>query len=206
MKIQFDVTDETTITNTTVKLTGMITGVVNGQSRDALEDKALALTKELFPDAKWAFSNFQYPDNFTFRVQVSTRIDASLNDQLDQKAERVSKKGDLQIAFSTPDASIPLHEKRKAESDLRVSLIAKAQEEAIKLGGEVKSVVFGIADSYGISNAKNATYASSAMRGVNLEAAGGAADRVALGHSEKIQLSASIVVKTTAGEKTVLNG
>ena len=197
MIIRFDVTEETTITNTTVKITAWITGVIGGQDRETLEGKSLELARKLFPDAKWAFSNWTYqPDGFTFRVQATCRIDSSQNDQLDVKTAEISEKGALTIQISNIDASIPLFETRKAESDLRVALIARATEEATKLGGVLSRVVFNNAFSQSLSNSssKNATYAAAAF---NLEAAGGAPQ---LGHSEKILLSAEITVSVKATE------
>lgn len=191
MKIKFEMTDEVTITNTTVKITAWIQGVVNGQERALLEAQALELAKKLFPDAKWAFSNFTYqPDGFTWRVQASTRIDATQNDQLDVRADEVSEAGKLTIQFHAPDASIPLHQKREAESNLRVELINKAKAEAEKLGGTISKVVFGDVETRQLNNAMRASSAS-----YRLEAAGGA-DSVSLGHSEKIYLAATITVDT----------
>lgn len=192
MKIKFEMTDEVTITNTTVKITAWIQGVVNGQERPLLEAQALELAKKLFPDAKWAFSNFTYqPDGFTWRVQASTRIDATQNDQLDVRADEVSEAGKLTIQFQSPDASIPLHQKREAESNLRVELISKAKAEAEKLGGTISKVVFGDVETRQLNNAMRAASAS-----YRLEAAGGGADSASLGHSEKIYLAATITVDT----------
>jgi hypothetical protein len=194
MKIKFELTDEVTITNTTVKLTTWITGVVNGQDRPALETQALDLAKKMFPDTKWAFSNFTYmPDGFTWRVMASTRIDATLNDQLDIRAESLSTKGQLTISIQNIDANIPLHQKRDAESDLRVALIEKARNEAEKLGGSLKRIDFNDAASFSVSNARGGGYAASYMEST---AKGGGADGVSLGHSEKINITAVIVVDT----------
>jgi hypothetical protein len=204
MKIRFDLTDEVTITNTTVKLTAWVNGVINGQDRPTLEASALELVKKLFPDAKWAFSNFTFqPDGFTFRVQASTRIDATENDQLDKRAAAISDTGKLTLQISNLDASIPLFQKREAESNLRVSLIEKAKLEATKLGGEVKSITFGEVGSQAYANNGRAMIASYAME--SAVAKGGGADGVSLGHSEKILLSATLVVRT-GEQKSQLNG
>jgi hypothetical protein len=196
MKIKFNMTDEVTITNTTVKISAWIQGVVNGQDRPALEAAALELAKKLFPEVSWAFSNFTYqPDGFTFRVQASTRIDATQNDQLALKCDQLSEQGKLTIAINNIDASIPLHEKRKAESDLRVALIEKAKAEAEKLSGTVTRIEFGEAIARDImSNARGASYAASAMM-LESTSKGGGSDGVSLGHSEKIYLEAQLTVK-----------
>lgn len=186
MKIKFSLTDETTITNTTVKITTWLNGVVANQSRDALEAKCLETAKKLFPEAKWAFSDFTYnPDGLTFRVQASTRIDSTQNDQLAEKAKTASTNGDINIAIQNIDPSIPLYEKRAAESDLRLKMLTKAKEEAGKLGGEVSEIAF---EEPNPVNFRAATYAAS----MAFDSAGGAP---ALGHSEKINLSATVTVE-----------
>lgn len=202
MKIKFDLTDEVTITNTTVKITAWVNGVINGQDRPALEAASLEMVQKLFPDAKWAFSNFTFqPDGFTFRVQASTRIDATENDQLEQKAAKLSEQGKLTLSIYNLDASIPLFQKREAESNLRVALIEKAKAEAEKLGGELSAITFGEAGSQSFANNGRAMMASASY---SLESAKGA-DSVSLGHSEKIYLNASIVIRT-GGSKGQLNG
>lgn len=200
MKIKFDMTDEVTITNTTVKISAWVQGVVNGQERPALEAAALELVKKLFPDASWAFSNFTYPDGFTFRVQATTRIDATQNDQLAQRAEAVSEQGKLNLIIHNIDPSIPLHQKREAESNLRLAIIEKAKAEAEKLGGKVSEIEFSEAHSRDITS--NSLRAASYV--MESTAKGGGSDGVSLGHSEKIFLAASLVIDTDT--KGQLNG
>ena len=190
MKVRFSLTDETTILNSTVKVTAWITGVVNGETREQIEARALATWKTMFPDVKQAFSNFTYqPDGLTFRVQVATRIDASENDQLDQRAAEASN-DTVKITGLNIDPSIPAHDLRKGESDLRVRMLSLAQDEAKKIGGVVSRVDFNpdLSGNRIASNKMfNATYA--------MEAAGGAAP--VLGHSEKLSLTADVVVKVS---------
>lgn len=195
MKIKFELTDEVTITNNTVKLTTHISGIIGDKDRPALEAAALELTKKLF-DAKWAFSNFTFmPDGFTFNVTASTRIDSKLNDQLEARAEAISERGKLTMTIVDIDDSIPLHQKRDAESDLRIALIDKAAKEAAKLGGRVDEVSFSSARSQSISNSMRAMTASS----YSLESTskGISSDGVSLGHSEKILMSANLVIDTS---------
>lgn len=204
MKIKFNLTDEVTITNTTVKVTAWVNGVINGQERPALEAASLELVKKLFPEAKWAFSNFTFqPDGFTFRVQASTRIDATQNDQLEKKAAELSESGKLTLQIYNIDASIPLFQKREAESNLRVALIEKAKAEATKLAGVLTKVEFGEVGSQSFSNNGRAMIAS-ASYALESTAKGGGADGVSLGHSEKIYLEASLTVDTAT--KGQLNG
>jgi len=194
MKIKFELTDETTITNTTVKISAWIQGVIDGQERPALEGRALEMAKKLFPDASWAFSNFTYmPDRFTWRVRATTRIDATQNDQLDERADQANEPGKITISFEAPDASIPLHQRRDEESKLRVALIAKAKEEAAKLAGTLTRVEFTESQRRDITSNSMRMASASYMEST---AKGGGADGVSLGHSEKIYISAILTVDT----------
>lgn len=199
MKIKFDLSDEITITNQTVKVTAMITGVVGKSDRKALEDKANELAKKLFPDADWAFSNFRY-SGFTFTVNATTRIDSAQNDQLEVRADEISDATDLAIQILDLDTSIPLHQSREAESDLRVALIEKAKAEAVKLGGTVSDVVFGQPRAQAIARGAMmaaASYMESAKGPAGVMGDAGPAGGAGLGHSEKITMSANILVDTT---------
>lgn len=202
MKITFDLTDEKTITNDTVRLTTLITGAVAEQSRDKLEAAADEITKQLV-NKDWSFSNFTYsPDGFTFNVTANTRIPAMENDRMAERAEALGLRGKITIKLVEADPSIPLHQKREAESNLRVALIEKAKEEAKKLGGVVDTISFSRAQSHALRGIMaSSSYSNEAM--------GGGADAVSLGHSEKIAMTASIIVITgSLGEKAAqqLNG
>ncbi len=188
MKTIFSLTDETTITNTTVKVMAQITGTISGETREQIEARCLAAAKRLFDD-KWAFSDFVYqPDGFTFRVNASTRIDASLNDQLTEKALTASDES-TRLTIARIDPSIPTHEIRAAESDLRVKIIALAKAEAKKLKSDVLKVDFATEAVSSVANMKamsfNATYSQEAPSG------GGSP---ALGHSEKLSMTAQVTI------------
>jgi hypothetical protein len=191
MKLRFNLTDEKTVTNSTVKITTAIRGTINGECREKIEARCLALVKSLFPDNKWAFSNFSYNgDGLTFSVAASTRIEAALNEQLEEKAKNAST-ADTKLSVTHIDPSIPSHDMRRAESELRVRLVGLANAEAKTLGGNVTRVEFEPSYSAGLSNSKSmsamATYASAAP-------AGGGAPQ--LGHSEKIMLTAMVTISS----------
>ena len=122
MEIEFSLVDEKTVTNTTVKVTVSIQGTINGTKREALESRCLDLVKSLFPNNQWAFANFVFnPDGLTFTTRASTRIDASLNDGLVEKAKAVSTDS-TKLSIQTIDPSIPAHDIRQAESAIRQNL------------------------------------------------------------------------------------
>lgn len=200
MKITFDLTDEKTITNDTVRLTTMITGAVAEQSRDKLEAAADEITKQLV-NKDWSFSNFTYsPDGFTFSVTANTRIPAVENDRMAERAAALGARGKITIQLIEADPSIPLHQKRDAESNLRVALIDKATAEAEKLGGVVETIAFSRAQSQALRGIMaSSSYSNEAFGGA-------AADNVSLGHSEKIAMTASIIVITGPKAVQQLNG
>ena len=205
MKLTFNLADEKTLTNDTVKITALIMGAINKLDRIALEQKAKELSKKLF-DKDWAFSNFNYSnDGFSFSVQATVRVDAAENDRLAMRAAEISTKGDLTIDVIDADVNIPLHRRREAESDLRVSLIDKANAEASKLGGTVDEITFSDARSQALSNAYSvaASYMETAGGARGAKGPAGPSGE-SLGHSEKLTMGC--VVKVTTGEKRQLNG
>lgn len=201
MKVTFDLADEKTITNDTVKLAVLIQGAVAEQSRDKLEAAADAITKELV-NKDWSFSNFTYsPDGFTFSVTASTRIPAQENDRLAERAAALGKRGQITMTLTDADPSIPLHQKRAAESDLRIALIEKAKAEAEKLGGTVESIAFSRASSQALRGVMAASTYS-----LSNDASGGGLEGVSLGHSEKMAMNAGITVIIGEKARAQLNG
>lgn len=200
MKITFDLSDEKTITNDTVKISTLVQGAVADQSRDLLEAAADKITKELV-NKDWSFSNFTYSgDGFTFNVTATTRIPASENDRMAERAQTLGLRGKITIQLIEADPSIPLHQKRDAESNLRVSLIEKATAEATKLGGKVDAIAFSRASSQAMRGAMMAsTYSLS-------NDAGGGLEGVSLGHSEKLAINATVTVIVGEDAKSLLNG
>lgn len=195
MKISFDINDEKTVTNTTVKLTAWISGQVGEDDRSKLEKRARDVVEKFMPNRgsdgtlKWAYSDFSYINNgMMFRVQATTRIDSSLNDQLEEKAKLASDR-QTEIRITDLDASIPMHELRAAESDLRVKLILLAQAEAKKLGGSIAKISFGHPGRVPSSAATYASMVSNSGKAAGYEG-------TELGHSEKISLKASVVVSS----------
>jgi hypothetical protein len=133
-------------------------------------------------------------------VTATTRIPANENDRLAERAAQLGMRGKITIQLVEADPSIPLHQKREAESNLRVTLIEKAKAEAVKLGGTVEAIAFGRANSQAMRGAMMAsTYA---LESTTNDAMGGG---VSLGHSEKMAMNATITM-VISGDKAQLNG
>ncbi len=196
MKLTFDMMDEKTVTNDTIKVTATIDGLVQGDTKEVIEESIQAAMKELLPDADWAFSNFTfYRRNFPmYSVKASARVLASHDDGLVDRAEKLTT-DKLAIAIENIDHSIPAHRFKEAESELRETLLLRATAEAKKLSEiygqslEVDSIRFGAPTVSQPIRMASASYLESSV-----SAKGGG-----LGHSEKTVLSAKVVLKT---EKT----
>ncbi len=190
MKLIFTIDDEKTIVNETVKVTVSIQGQVGEDDRSALEARAREIALKFLPEASWAFSNFILANNgMMFNVTGTTRIDALENDQLAERANELSDRKTI-LQVQQLDPSVPLFQIRKAQSEMRVSIIAKAQEEAKLLGGFVKKVDFTEDDGSNFrKSVSNSGMRSMASSSYALESVG---DGSPLGHSEKILMSATI--------------
>lgn len=187
MKIKFDLTDEKTVTNTTVKVNTTVRGTINGETREQIEARCLTAVKKVFPDNQWAFSNFNWnADGLTFSVAASTRIDAIKNSGLNDLAKAASDQN-TKVGIQSIDASIPQHDIRRAESALRENIIMIAQKEAEYLSGKVVKVDFSEAPM-------NSMRSSATMKAASyLEDAG--VGSASLGHSEKVTMTATITVE-----------
>lgn len=186
MKIKFDIEDEKTVTNETVKITVKVQGQVGEDDRTTLETRAREVVLKFLPNASWAFSNFNFISNgMMFQVTGSTRIDAVENDQLVEKATAVSTRQTI-LTVQQIDPSIPLFEIRKAQSAMRASIIEKAREEARLLGSLVKRVDFSEDVSRGHRPQMRSVTSNSGSYGLE------AADAAPLGHSEKIYMTATV--------------
>ena len=186
MKIVFDIKDDATITNNTIKVIANVTGVVGDDNKEAVDQRIAAVASALFPNAEWAFSNYA-EQGFTFYAQATTRVDAMENERLDERAESASTKT-TEITIAQIDQSIPQRQMRSEESDLRVRMIGLAKAEAEKLGGTVNEIVFEDVRRMGMSQNSNRAFAATAM----LESAVG--EPKGIGHSEKISLGAKVTV------------
>jgi hypothetical protein len=165
LKITFNLTDETTVTNDTVKLTLYLTGVAGGIARADIDKTCRAAVEKLgltlYEGATWAFSGFHYDNNgLTFGITATTRISADQNDQIEQKAESLSTPT-VRIDVQNIDPSIPAWKLREAETKLRQRLIELANKEAESLGGTLSTINFGAANTYAAQRGGNATYATS---------------------------------------------
>lgn len=194
MKISFNLSDDTTVTNDTVKLTLHVSGTVGDRTRADI-DKAVreAVAKlGVQPEKDWAYSGFHYNEGgLTFGITATGRIPAQQDEQLAQKAQNVSDNS-VKIAVMGSDPSIPQHKVRDAESKLRLRLIELARAEAEALSATVSQIEFGAAASFNIAKhySGNATYAM-AMDSVGAPGGGGE-----IGHTEKVSLSAKVTVES----------
>lgn len=190
MKVTFNIEDETVVTSNTVKVIALVTGQVGDEDRAQHEQRAKAITKS-FLDADWAYSNFTYASNgMTFSVSATCRVPSDVNEGLNAKAAEVSDRHTT-LSIQNLDLSVPSRDLNAAASRLRKRMLDRAQEAASELGNfEVSEIAFS-EQVRGGSKAmfSNATYALDSGPGSD-----------ALGHSEKISLSAEVTVRSKLDE------
>lgn len=185
MKVTFTITDETVVVSNTVKVNVNISGQVGEDNRQQHEGRARAIAEAFIPGADWAYSNFAYGANgLTFSVNSHCRIDNDKNQDLHAKAQEVSdRKTTLTVQHIDP--SVPARELQEGESKLRKRMLERARDAATALGGFKVSEIDFTEQQRGGSKGM---FAASATYSLD------SAESSPLGHSEKIALSAEVVV------------
>lgn len=182
MKVVFNLGEDTTVVNDTIKVTCAITGVIGESNKEQIDERVRAVTHSMFPDADWAYANYSTAsDGLTFRVSATTRVPTSAHERLDDRCEEASNQTTL-ITVTNIDTSIPEWQVREEESKLRLRIIDLAHAEAAKIGGLLESVEF----FDGGPRPNQHTYAVTAMMD-GFETKG-------LGQSAKLSLSAKVQV------------
>ena len=152
MKIEFAITDEKTVINETVKLGLQITGLVLDQSKEDIVARCKDVLGRVVPQSgasqqpSWAWSAFDEMnhDGFPrFSVTATTRVNESDIFQLDDRIRQINDiEKNIQVRVFNKDVSVPLYQLREAESDLRLSLLERADNEAKKIGSaKVRKIV-----------------------------------------------------------------
>jgi hypothetical protein len=195
MRYVFQLDDEKTVSNDTVKVMLHATGPVDKDSRANLETRVRKALKEFLPDVTWVFGGFTFDESSgypMFVVPASARISAELNDDLTAKAQRLDSAG-VRLSVYNIDQSIPLHLIRTAEESLRLSLLNLANEELKRVqdatGNSKLSIQsFSVTKSHSgggkgsMSVANSYTMEVGASRGDSIE------------YSEKVFLQAAVVL------------
>jgi hypothetical protein len=193
--VEFEISEDKVVTNDTVKVSVTVSAMIDGSTitNENLASAVKAILNK-FIEGDWAFSN--PTRQFDTGIEKATyaahiRIPADQNYDLNSRASAQNAKG-IQITNIVPDVSIPIYQTRKAESELRATILKRAQEEAAILSDVYKgqltigSIVFG-EQAAPYSNAKSlragSAYAASASFGD---------ESPAIGNSERIAMSATV--------------
>lgn len=212
MRYQFILNDEKTVTNPTVKVTVQATGPADAP-REELETRVQDALSAFLPDVTWIFGGFGVSSNAGFpiyTVLASARINAELNDNLEERAANYRGKG-ASLRLYDIDQSIPLHIIREAEQTMRLNILKLANIELDRLSNEasglpagtlpklhIEQLDFSIQRSSPYRNAKDPSSYSTA-NSMAPAAAGGIG---AIGYSEKIYSSAVVLISDNTDAAT----
>jgi hypothetical protein len=192
--VSLEIVAEKTVVNDSVKLVAEIVALVEtGKAEEILRAEIKSTMKGLV-DADWQFTNMKRSIDDSgverVRLQASVRVSERENYNLDKRAEQVSRPGLVIVKVEVEvDTSVPQHMLDEAESDLRVTLSAKALTERDKLSKalgndyRIHALMFGSVANLSLSNAANskANYGS------------GFSDDT-LGNASKLTMTASVTL------------
>ena len=180
--IEFPLTAEYTIVNTTIKITAQISGMITPDvTEEALRDSIRDMLKRFvdttqYADTVWQISNTNRSKHASGMEQISlsatVRVPESEHYALEERAAAVSVKG-MTIARADVDTTPSQAMMDDAESKLRVILLKKASDElklinkALDTSYRLGSVVFSENPTNNFSNSKGVTMA--AMSPFNIE-------------------------------------
>jgi hypothetical protein len=194
MQYIFEIEDEKTITNETVKVIVTVSGPAN-LPRTEIEKQVREVLHDFLPDADWSYAGLQINKNAgfpTYNSKAGARIKASENGDLYSRAQDYSSP-EATININNIDESIPLYQRREADKELRIALYTKALAEIETLAevaeGELRIRTI---DYTAISPTSNAGKFSNSYSTANAALVGDAVDSI--GYSEKITMSARVVI------------
>lgn len=134
--IDFTLRAEHVIVNRTVKLVANVVTLVAGETSEDMWRADLRAMMKRVVDADWQFSNMaRGTDSSGFErvtLTASVRVPEAENYDLDGRAKLASRKG-ANITSITADTTVPLSMIEEAESELRVALIGRAQQELAEM-------------------------------------------------------------------------
>ena len=194
--ISFPLDAETTVTNSTVKFTASVLAIIDGQkiTEENLSNSVRTLLNN-FVEGEWVFSNptrIKGDSGFEeARFTATLRADQSENRAIDQRREEVSSPG-LRITSVHPDTSVPQAAIAEAETELRVILLKRAQNQAKKLS-EAAEREYRVHDIC-FSNLNNSDRMKFGSTAYATEASASASSSI--GHTQKLSMNATVTLAT----------
>jgi hypothetical protein len=191
--VQFSLTEDKVVTNETVKVSVTVQAMIDGETiTNGNLSSSIRSILDQFIKADWAFSNPMR--QFDTGIEKATfsahcRIPASENYDLTARATALNAKG-IGLYNVVTDTSIPAKQIKEAESELRASLLKLIQQEADVMSSDGYTYTIGQVSfsSVGQTMAKSmraSTYATASFND---------ADDDAIGNSERIALTANVVL------------
>lgn len=204
--LSFSIDAETTVTNTTVKLTAAIVAVIDGEK--ITEENLATKVKETlnsFVGGEWIFQNPTRTRNDAgfeeARYTATVRVDQAENHDLDERREEASQRG-LRITQVVTDTSTPKRAIAEAESALRVILLKRAQNQAESMSAaagrtyRLHALDFAQMRQEGM-NHRGMMMASATSYALESASPPNVVD--VIGHTQKLTMAASVTLATTEG-------
>ena len=200
--IQFDLTAEEVVVNTTVKViasvvTLLATGTIEEHHKEAIRE-----VMQKFIRADWQFSNISRRAHASgveeMTLTATARVPEAENYALDRRREAASRDG-LRIAQVTTDTQPTPEQVEDTQSTLRLRLLEKANQELVKINNaldeeyRLSEVTFDPLDE----NVANVRSARPAMYGSGFAAAEAAAAPGPLGNAVKLNMQARVTLRVT---------
>lgn len=208
--IHLSLTAEQTVVNETIKVIAQIAALVQPTQSDAeLRAEIRETMKKLIADAEWQFSNLARGTDASgverVTLTATTRVSEEENSNLDNRAREASRPG-LTITNVRVDTSIPQNMLDKARQDLRLDLLAKAQDEVAKINevmgkDPVSFQQFRVSQvefDTGAADISNVRVKGLAMASATTSYGSGFGEDSVLGNAQKITMTASLVLSRFA--------
>lgn len=147
--LNFNLRADTVVVSDTVKVSVTVNTISSDdKSEDSLRSEIKAALVRLIPSADWKFSNvFRAEDASGYErvtLTATARVSEKENFKLDDRAKRASVQG-LTLTSVSVDSTVPAHMLEKAERELRLEILKKAQ-------AELKDVTEATSRNYRINN------------------------------------------------------
>lgn len=209
--LSFQLEAETTITNQTVKITAVVAAVIDGQK--ITNENISSLVRDMLNNlvtGEWSFSNPSREKDETGYERASftatVRVDQTQNFNLDQRAEDASQVG-LRITQVYTDTSTPKRAIAEAETALRGVLLERAANQAKELSTRAGRTYRVASLSYSSMNNSASNIRASAQYSLESATSFAAAPPGggAIGHSQKLSMTANVTLATAEGTPTDKN-
>ena len=208
--ITFQLSDDMTITNDTVKITVPVNVSLVGDLTEETFRQKVRSALSSFINTDWKFGGINRETDSSGIERINfvavSRITEGMNYDLRGRADRVSTHG---LALGTPviDNSVPPTMILDAERKLRLSIIKRALQEVAEINTETKldlrlsHIDFNAGDPYSatkfsnaLRNTKSMSYGSGFISNLSVDASSEDEEETTLANAHKIAITANVTL------------